>query len=128
MSDSTTQPYGLSIPFRIANGHTATAAGLAKIEENLVHILLSRQGERPMRREFGSGLHDLLHDPDDDTLRALLRHRLATAERWEPRISVVAVDIERRDEVLLVSLGYVLHADDEYRTLTVPVPAGLAPA
>lgn len=114
---------GISIPFRITDRRVATSAGGEKIEESLIHILFTRVGERPMRRDFGGGLHDLVHDPDDDVLRALLRHRLAVAvERWEPRVELSAIEIDRRDDVLLVSLRYVLRGSEEPQSLSVPVP------
>ncbi|KUL25599.1 GPW/gp25 family protein [Actinoplanes awajinensis] len=118
MSDTV---FGVSVPFRVVDGRIAVSAGTDKIEENIVHLLLTRVGERPMRRDIGSGLHELLQEPDDEALRALLRQRLLAVQQWEPRIRVVAIDLERRDDLLLILFTYAPSGSAEQRTLTVPV-------
>jgi phage baseplate assembly protein W len=50
-------------------------------------ILETAQGERVMRPDFGSGLHELLFEPVNATTMALVRHRVEQALiAWEPRI------------------------------------------
>lgn len=114
------EPAGLSVPFRIgADGRVAVSRGRTKIEENLVHVLLTRAGERPMRRDLGTGLYDLLQDPLDDALAALVREHLAVAGQWAGTVSVVAVDVELGDAVLVIRLGYQLRGSVERHELVV---------
>ena len=58
---------GFSIPFRLnpASGGVVAESGGEKLKENIVHILMTRVGERVMRRKYGGGLRELLHDPNN---------------------------------------------------------------
>ncbi|MFZ1985643.1 MAG: hypothetical protein WAU91_14590, partial [Desulfatitalea sp.] len=62
---------GFSIPFRIdpESGQVAWAQGLDKLKENITHILLTGINERVMRRDYGGGLRQLVHDPNNEALR-----------------------------------------------------------
>lgn len=53
-------------------------------------------GEIPWRPEFGSKLHLLRHQNNDDVLEDVARAFVVQAlDRWEPRVRVRAVTIER---------------------------------
>ena len=57
-------------------------------------ILDTTQGERVMRPDFGSGLHDLTFEPIHGATLALVRHRTEQAlVTWEPRIDHIEVDV-----------------------------------
>ena len=62
-------------------------------------ILGTAPGERPMRPEFGCGIHDYVFDAID-ALR-VGRHRATTIrdalDRWEPRIDVLDVEVDLSD-------------------------------
>ena len=56
---------GFSFPFHIdASGRVAWTSGPEKLKENIKHILLTGLGERVMRRDYGGGLRQLVHDPN----------------------------------------------------------------
>ena len=61
---------GFGFPFRIdpQTGGVAWASGDQKIRQNVMLIIGTRRGERPMLREFGSQLHTLAHSPNDQVL------------------------------------------------------------
>ena len=64
----------------------AWTSGPEKLKENIKHILLTGLGERVMRRDYGGGLRQLVHDPNNDALRAIVQHQIAKAiGQWEPR-------------------------------------------
>ena len=78
-----------------ADGRWRHAEGDASVREVLLNILLTRPGERLMRPEFGAGLPDFLHRPNDQTTR----HQMAEVVRksirqWEPRVVVEAVEVQ----------------------------------
>src|SRR5262245_46137370 len=86
-SDSRTA--GVSFPFRIdpRTGGIAVSAGADKLRENVVHLLLTRIGERPMLREYGGGVTQLFQENIDDGLIAIAQHQIAKAMlRFEPRV------------------------------------------
>jgi phage baseplate assembly protein W len=124
----TTEISGFSIPFRIdpATGGVATTAGEAeKLKENLIHILLTGTGERVMRRDFGGGLRQLVHDPNNEALQAVVQHQIArTVGRWEPRVRVQSVTVEQRGGTLVADLAYIIRHSQQPQSLTVPVGLG----
>ena len=109
---------GLKFPFafqRRSGGtqvSTATSSDHAHIHESIRQILGTRRGERFLRPDFGTSLHELVFEPNDHILFGLIRHEVMTAlDRWEPRIIVkdVAVAADSADEhLVLASISYRL--------------------
>lgn len=92
--DPEREPRGFAFPFHIdpVSGGVSAAEGLGKLRANLMHLLQTNPGERVMRRDYGAGLRDLVHDPNDDVLRALAQHRIGRAiADAEPRLQVQSV-------------------------------------
>lgn len=107
MTEHRPSPMGISLPFRIHNGRVAMAHDRDKIRENLVHLLFTRQGERPMRRSYGSALRDLVHEPDDATLDIALRDTIARAIlEHAPEVRLESVDVTREQNRVLVDIRY----------------------
>jgi hypothetical protein len=68
-------------------------------------------GELPWRTDFGSLLHRLRHQKNDSVLQELARVYVVDAlKRWEPRIVVTAVTVQREqhngENVLAIRLRY----------------------
>src|SRR5882757_5289504 len=108
-----TEPRGPSIPFRIdqQTGSAAWSEGTDKIREDLMLLLGTRQGERPLLRDYGSNVAALVHEPDDDVTADLLRRQAHEAViRWEPRIVVTRAQVDRSGDAVQLMLNYV-HAD-----------------
>ncbi len=119
---------GFSIPFRIDphTGGVAQAFGPEKLKENIIHILLTRVGERVMRRRYGGGLQQLLHDPNDDVLRALVQRQIAESlGQFEPQIVVRQIDVTQRDGALWAELHYMVRQTQQAEELTVPLTTGV---
>ena len=92
--DPEREPRGFGFPFRIdpIGGGVTWAEGREKLRSNLMHLIQTNPGERTMRRDYGAGLRDLVHDPNDEVLRALVQHRIGRAlAEAEPRIQVQSV-------------------------------------
>ena len=125
----TDQIRGFSIPFRIDpyTGGVAQASGPEKLKENIIHILLTRVGERVMRRRYGGGLQQLLHDPNDDVLRALVQRQIAESlGQFEPQILVRQIDVTQRDGTLWAELHYVVRRTQQVEELTVPLTTSIS--
>lgn len=64
------------------------------VREVMLNILLTRPGERVQRPDFGAGLLNFVHQPNNETTRNLIagvvRKSLA---QWELRVVVEAVDV-----------------------------------
>lgn len=116
---------GFSIPFRIEDGGVAQAGGPEKLKENLVHILLTGVGERVMRRNYGGGIQQLVHDPNNDALRAIIQHQIATSiGQWEPRILLQNVAVSQQEGTVFIDLQYIIRRTRQVQSLSVPIPWG----
>jgi phage baseplate assembly protein W len=106
-------PQGTAFPFRIdpATGGVAWASGASKIRDDLRILLGTRLGERPLLRDYGTRIHTLVHEPNDDVTSDLLRKQAHEAlVRWERRVVVTRARIARSDGELRLVLNYI-HSD-----------------
>jgi phage baseplate assembly protein W len=116
---------GLAFPMRgDARGNLALARAEDDVREAICIILGTAPGERPMRPEFGCGIHDHVFEAVDAyTLGRLEREIRLALDRWEPRIEVREIDFDvagaGRGE-LLIELSYVLRATSDPRNLVYP--------
>ena len=93
--------------------------------EDSIHLILGTAiGERPMRPEFGCGIHDYVFAPTDATTAGRIAHEVRVAlRRWEPRIEVDDVRVEPADDepaVLRIEIDYRLAATNSSRNLVFP--------
>lgn len=115
---------GLAFPFRIERGGVKQSSGPAKIEEDVVHLLSVRLGERPMLRDYGGGVYRRREEPNSPALAALVRHEIEAALRtFFPELRLVGpLTVVARDSVLTVRLQYSASPDDVLRDLEVTLP------
>ena len=116
---------GWAYPVRAdAKGDVALVTGATEIEQSIRLILGTSPGERPMRPDFGCGIHDLVFASVDSTLVGRVAQHVQTAlRRWEPRIDVHGVDT-RVDEddpsILYVDVEYSIRRRNDRRNLVFP--------
>src|SRR4051812_25779819 len=116
---------GIAFPLRIDHrGGLALSSGDADIQEAIVLILGTALGERPMRPEFGCGIHDHIFDTIDAAALGKIEYEIREAlDRWEPRIEVLAIepDLSRVDQgVLPIEITYAHRATNDVRNLVYP--------
>lgn len=103
---------------------TATSSDHAHIHESIRQILGTRKGERFMRPEFGTRLHELVFEQNDRLLYGLIRHEVIEAlDLWEPRVIVtdVAVGADESDgNLVLVNIRYRLISSQVEGNLVYP--------
>ena len=87
-------------------------------------ILSTAPGERPMRPEFGCGVHDFVFDTIDATTVAQMEAELRDAlDHWEPRVIVERVDFNLDavgEGLLMIDIGYRVRATNTIRNLVYP--------
>jgi uncharacterized protein len=116
---------GLAFPLQVdRRGGIALARDETDIEQAIELILGTAPGERPMRPEFGCGVHDFVFDTIDATTVAQMEGEVRDAlDQWEPRIEVTDVDFDLsatdRGE-LLINIGYRLRSTNHLRNLVYP--------
>jgi phage baseplate assembly protein W len=114
-------------------GRLGYAGGVANIEQSLKLILLTRFGERVMRREFGSALHDTVFAPGSEQgLRALETGVAEAVRDWEPRIDLLSVAASadpRAPSRVVADLSYEVRATYVRGNLVFPLylEGGTAP-
>lgn len=116
---------GWAFPLRLgSDGSFVLASGENELEEAVRLILGTAYGERPMRPEYGCGIHDLVFDTVDAGLAGRVAAEVrASLERWEPRIEVTAVTaapLPGSPHVLGISLSYRVKATNDRRNLVFP--------
>jgi phage baseplate assembly protein W len=115
---------GFAFPFRIdpRTGGVATTAGPSKLKENLTHLLQTRVGERLMVREYGGGVHQLLHENINSGLIAVARHQIGRAMlRFEPRVLPQEISVIQHEGTLYLRLQYIQADTPGLQTLAVPI-------
>lgn len=89
---------GIRFPamFSAATRRTAVISGLDKVNQSLSDIFGTRKGERVLQPEYGSDLHRLLFDMNDEILEDMLKiYVLDAIEKWETRITVEDISTQR---------------------------------
>ena len=116
---------GWAFPLRTdATGRFALVSHDREIEESIRLILGTAPGERPMRPEFGCGIHNYVFAPADATTAGRLAAEVRSSlERWEPRIDVLAIDVlfDAVDQgTLYINLNYAISGSNDPRNLVFP--------
>ena len=86
---------GWAFPLRVdPTGRVALVSGTGEIEESIRLILATAPGERPMRPEFGCGVHDYVFAPANASTAGDIAYAVRVAlDRWEPRVDLGDVDV-----------------------------------
>jgi hypothetical protein len=116
---------GLAFPLKVdATGGFALVSRDRELEEAIRLVLGTAFGERPMRPEFGCGIHEFVFAPADGTTAGRIRYEVRRSlERWEPRIEVqdVIVTIDPGDSsIMYVDVQYGLRGTNDRRNLVFP--------
>jgi phage baseplate assembly protein W len=116
---------GWAFPLRTdPTGSIALVARERELEESIQLVLATAPGERPMRPEFGCGIHDFVFAPADAETAGRLAYEVRSAlARWEPRIEVndvvVTIDLEDRG-LLYIDVHYSVATSNDPRNLVFP--------
>jgi phage baseplate assembly protein W len=116
---------GWAFPLRVdATGGIALVGRDREITEAIRLILATAPGERPMRPEFGCGVHDYVFAPADENTAGRIAFEVRRAlDRWEPRIDVTDVVVGFDDEdtgVLYIDVRYAIRGTNDPRNLVFP--------
>jgi phage baseplate assembly protein W len=116
---------GIAFPMRIGpTGGIALTGGDEEIAESMRLILGTSPGERPMRPDFGCPIHEHVFAPADATTTGLIAFEVRNAlRRWEPRIDVLDVIVNRADDhpsLLYIDVTYSVRDTNDPRNLVFP--------
>ena len=116
---------GWTFPLRTdAAGGIALVSGERELEESMRLIVATAPGDRPMRPEFGCGIHDLIFaGADAETAARVAAAVEAALKRWEPRVTVedVTVTVDADTPALLyIDVRYTPVSTNDPRNLVFP--------
>jgi phage baseplate assembly protein W len=116
---------GLAFPLSVdRRGGIALARDETDIEQAIELILSTAPGERPMRPEFGCGVHDFVFDTIDASTVAQMEVAIRDAlDRWEPRVVVQTVEFDLSEVEhgrLIIDIGYRVRVTNTLRNLVYP--------
>ena len=116
---------GVAFPLQVdRRGGIALARDETDIDQAMLLILGTAPGERPMRPEFGCGVHDFVFDTiDAGTVARMETEIRAALDRWEPRVEVsdVEFDLDGSDRgELVIQIAYRVRATNHVRNLVYP--------
>jgi phage baseplate assembly protein W len=124
------QYIGLSFPFRKEGSEfPAESQDLELVRESLLQIVSTNRGERLMRPTFGINVLDYIFESNTDILASTIRSQVVDAiTRFEDRIIVSDVQVQRNEEVVVISITYILRSTRQVDTvaLSAPVPIGVS--
>ena len=67
----------------------------AAIKQSIINLLLTVPGERPFQPQLGSSLSELLFEPLEFGVAALIKNEINdTVRKYEPRVNVVGLTVE----------------------------------
>lgn len=124
---------GISYPFRISNRggvvmSTTSQTDPTHISESIQQILNTDFLERPMESEVYSNISALLFEPNDETLKQVLKSRIASAiERLDERVECdeddidFVVELEKNVEYLFAYITYKIVKYNTYYTSKVGI-------
>ena len=116
---------GIAFPLQVdRRGGIALAHDETDVDQAIELILSTAPGERPMRPEFGCGVHDFVFDSIDANTLASMEVAIREAlERWEPRIDVRDIRFDASQAangLLTIDIAYEVRATNTSRNLVYP--------
>lgn len=83
------------LPVPDADGQLAWPDLETSIRQMIRIILMTRQGELMLEPQFGAGLQNYLHQPNEIVTRRRIQDAIARElAAWEPRIVLEAIEVE----------------------------------
>jgi len=118
---------GIAFPLRLTpEGRLAWSSGETNVRESIRILLLTAQGERLRRPDYGAGLERFLFEPNTTaTWRAIeevIRRQLA---KWEPRVQVETIKVAadpNDPEAAIAELNFTLVATAQTGRMSLSIP------
>jgi phage baseplate assembly protein W len=119
---------GISLPIQIGgNGFTQTYSTTEQIKSNIKNLLLTQKGERILQPEFGSGLHEILFDFNNDDIEGKIEDTINQAfEQWLPYVTIADIVVEQTNalkdrNVVNLSLKFQVNGSADLNEVTFNV-------
>jgi uncharacterized protein len=111
----------LDFPYRIdPGGRTSTTEGAEHIRDLVEQLLFTMPGERAMRPDLGSGLMQLVFQPNSEEIATAVQFLVqGSLQQWlGDLITVEVVEVTSEEATIEVAIRYTIRATQERRTET----------
>jgi uncharacterized protein len=111
----------LDFPYRIdPGGRTSASAGAEHVRDLVEQLLFTMPGERVMRPDFGSGLMQLVFQPNSEELATAVQFLVqGSLQQWLGElITVETVEVTADEANIEVVIRYTIRRTQESRTET----------
>jgi len=90
---------GISLPIQITNtAFEQTFQTSEQVKSNIKNLLLTKRGERILQPEFGSGLQELLFEPNVDDFESRIENTInQSLEQWLPYVTAEEIEVDSSD-------------------------------
>jgi phage baseplate assembly protein W len=109
----------IDFPFHVdGRGRTAATDDLVHIRDMIEQLLFTNPGERVNRPDFGSGLLQMVFEPNSTELAAALQFTLQASlqQVLGNVIQLQGVKVDTMDSTLQITVQYVVRTDQQVRT------------
>ena len=109
----------ISFPFQIdRQGRTATTDDEAHVRDMIEQLLFTMPGERVMRPDFGSGLAQLVFQPNSQELATAVQFLVqGNLQQWLGEVVVIeGVEVTSTESSITVQVQYLLRRTQQRRT------------
>lgn len=112
----------LTFPLVLQAGAVTTISDKELIVQSITTILNTPKGSEMFLPSFGSRLHELLFEPNDEVLKSFIRLFVFEALRdWEKRVSFLSVDFYRvAEDSLDCTIKYRILQSNEIDSFVYP--------
>lgn len=115
---------GIKFPFQKGDtSFPAAATDEELIQDSLLQLVMTMNGERIMRPDVGTNALTFIFENNDVVLSNLLRAEIhGVVAKYEPRVQVTDILVERRDSEIILTITYVILATRRPGAAVVPIP------
>lgn len=110
-------------PVSLVAGKADIISGPEVIDQSIEDILSTPQGTRMMLPEYGSRLHEIMFEPNDEVLAGMLEMLITEAVRmWERRTRLISVQASPSEDANVMNC-VIMHAplaSNEIRSFVYP--------
>lgn len=108
-------------PVIVQNGSARLSYGKEAVEESLMTILNTPIGSKFFLPEWGSRLHELIFEPNDEVLTSMMRLFIADAiAEWEKRVKFVDVVFNISEAKVDATIFYKILSSNEIESYVHP--------
>lgn len=111
----TYRDFDLSFSSHPVTGDLVMKTDIAAILQSVRNLVMTSAGEFLWSPEIGGGVSELMFEPNDNMMRMQLYDRIKTTiDRYEPRVEIVTLDIQRFEN------GYGIYINIQFYALNYP--------